>query len=81
MRHIDVRQQWVKSLRDSTQIVGVKIQTDLNLADIGTKLLGTNTFTSLRDRLLKLVTLPTLMIKVIKILARTQAKSFRDVFP
>ena len=81
MRHIDVRQEWVKSLRDSDQIVGVKIGTDFNLADIGTKLLLTGTFTSFRDQLLKSVVLPSLMIKVITILARVSAKHFRDVFP
>ena len=53
LKHIDVRQQWVKQLRDTNLVVGVKVPTKDNLADIGTKILGPQIFIPLRDQMLK----------------------------
>ena len=58
MKHIDVRQHWVKQLRDTDLVVGVKVPTEDNLADLGTKVLGPQKFIPLRNQLTKPIHLP-----------------------
>ena len=52
LKHIDVRQQWVKTLRDKSIIIPKHVNTNDNLADIFTKVLCKATFTRLRDQLM-----------------------------
>ena len=58
LKHIDVRQQWVKTLRDQELVQGVKISSEANISDIGTKILPAPTFLQLRNKILHQVTLP-----------------------
>ena len=53
LKHIDCRQEWVKTLRDKNIVNPVHIDTDLNRADIFTKILPSKTFTGHRDALMK----------------------------
>lgn len=52
LKHIDVRQEWVKSLRDANIFKPTHVPTKLNLADLFTKILSSIVFCGLRDRLL-----------------------------
>ena len=52
LKHIDCRQEWVKTLRDKNVCNVVHIPTKDNLADIFTKILPVDTFRRLRDRLM-----------------------------
>ena len=52
LKHIDVRQEWVKSLRDANIFKHTHVPTKLNLADLFTKILSSIVFCGLRDRLL-----------------------------
>ena len=52
LKHIDARQEWVKTLRDASLFEPVHVPTSLNLADLFTKILGTVTFKLLRERIL-----------------------------
>jgi hypothetical protein len=52
LKHIDVRQGWVKVLRDSSICKPVHVPTKLNLADLFTKILNAPRFRELRDRVL-----------------------------
>ena len=52
LKHIDCRQEWVKTLRDKNIIVPAYVSTNENVADIFTKILSTQTFTYLRDKIM-----------------------------
>ena len=52
LKHIDVRQEWVKMLRDKNVLKAQHIDTALNLADIFTKILAASRFTELRDMMM-----------------------------
>ena len=54
LKHIDVRQHWVRTLRDKSIITPQHVNTNDNLADIFTKTLCGPTFTKLRDQLMVL---------------------------
>ena len=49
LKHIDVRQQWVRVLRDKSIVIPQHVPTKDNLADLFTKILGTEEFIRLRD--------------------------------
>jgi hypothetical protein len=49
LKHIDCRQEWVKTLRDKKICLPVKVASKDNLADLFTKILPTHDFTRLRD--------------------------------
>ena len=55
LKHIDARQDWVKVLRNKNISVPVHVPTELNLADMFTKILAAPTFTLLRNRILHMV--------------------------
>mgnify|MGYP001278094828 FL=1 len=50
LKHIDCRQEWVKTLRDKDIVTPVHVHTDLNTADFFTKILSQPKFTDIRDR-------------------------------
>ena len=52
MKHIDVRQEWVQTLRDHDIFSLVHVPTIHNIADIGTKILLYPTFLKLRDMIM-----------------------------
>ena len=52
---ISVRQDWVTTLRDNNIVIGKKVATNLNLADIGTKILGPIIFEGLRNQILSTI--------------------------
>ncbi len=52
LKHIDVRQGWVRVLRDKGILIPKHVPTKDNLADIFTKLLPRGEFTRLRDQIL-----------------------------
>ena len=52
LKHIDCRQEWVKTLRDKSIMVPAHIDTNENLADLFTKILDKHTFTRLRDTIM-----------------------------
>ena len=52
LKHIDVSQEWVHRLRDSNICTPSYVPTDLNLADLFTKILPAQRFIVLRDRIL-----------------------------
>ena len=52
MRHIDLRQAWVRVLRESGLITCVHVDTKNQLADIFTKLLDQKSFIEIRDKLM-----------------------------
>ena len=52
LKHIDCRQEWVKTLRNKNVCNTVHIPTKENLADIFTKILPSGDFIRLRDQLL-----------------------------
>lgn len=52
LKHIDVRQEWVKILRDKDICHPVSVPTVDNLADLFTKILPVNVFEKLRDRMM-----------------------------
>ena len=58
MKHIDCRQEWVKTLRDKNVIKCVHLDTKYNLADLFTKILPGQRFIELRDQCLKPLILP-----------------------
>ena len=58
MKHIDLRQSWVATVRDSSQVIGIKVPTNLNDADLGTKLMAPHHFEPIRDRLYKPISIP-----------------------
>ena len=52
MKHIDVRQEWVQTLRDRDVFKLIHVPTMYNVADIGTKILLYPTFVRLRDMIM-----------------------------
>ena len=52
LKHIDCRQEWVKTLRDKNIIVPAYVSTNENVANTFTKILSTQTFTYLRDKIM-----------------------------
>ena len=52
LKHIDVRQEWVQTLRNHSIINPVYVPSEENLADIFTKILDAATFIRLRDRMM-----------------------------
>ena len=52
LKHIDLRQWWVKKLRDSNIMTPRHIDTKLNLADMFTKGLTGSSFKNMRDQVL-----------------------------
>ena len=56
LKHIDVRQQWVRVLRDKSILIPKHVPTKVNMADLFTKILGTDDFIRLRD--LMMIPLP-----------------------
>lgn len=52
LKHIDVRQEWVQTLRNHSIINPVYVPSEENLADLFTKILDAETFTRLRDRMM-----------------------------
>ena len=49
LKHIDCRQEWVQTLRDKSIMVPAYVPSEENVADILTKILGPQVFTTLRD--------------------------------
>ena len=49
LKHIDCRQEWVQTLRDKSIMVPAYVPSEENVADILTKMLGPQVFTTLRD--------------------------------
>ena len=49
LKHIDARQEWVHVLRNKEILIPKHVNTDLNVADIMTKILPPSTFTNLRS--------------------------------
>ena len=52
LKHIDVRQHWVRMLRDKNILIPQHVNTKDNLADLFTKVLDKHTFTTLSRQLL-----------------------------
>jgi hypothetical protein len=52
LKHIDVRQQWVKVLRNKSVIIPKHVPSLDNLADLFTKILGVDDFIRLRDQMM-----------------------------
>ena len=52
LKHIDCRQEWVRILRDYRLFRLIHCPTDDNVADLGTKILGTGTFIRLRNMIM-----------------------------
>ena len=56
LKHIDVRQNWVRELRNRSVVVPTHVPSAANLADLFTKILDVQTFELLRNMML--VSLP-----------------------
>lgn len=52
LKHIDCRQEWVKTLRDRSIMIPQHVDTKNNLADLFTKILTAPDFERLRDRIM-----------------------------
>ena len=52
LKHIDCRQEWVLMLRDKKIMVPCYVNTNDNLADMFTKILGVKIFRYLRDKIM-----------------------------
>jgi hypothetical protein len=52
LKHIDCRQEWVKTLRDRKICIPLHVSSSDNLADIFTKILQPDVFERLRDRIM-----------------------------
>ena len=53
LKHIDCRQEWVRTLRNKDIVRATHVDTADNLADIFTKILEKQIFKRLRDRIFK----------------------------
>ena len=53
LKHIDVRQKWVQTLRDKKILRPVHVDTKINAADLFTKILPKPEFLRLRDMVMK----------------------------
>ena len=52
LKHIDCRQEWVKTLRNKSVMYAVHVNTNDNLADLFTKILSAPKFVELRDQMM-----------------------------
>ena len=52
LKHIDARQEWVRTLRDKNVLTPTHVDTKLNVADLFTKILDKLTFEKLRDMIM-----------------------------
>jgi len=52
LKHLEVRQAWILQLRDTSQIIGIKVDTLLNKADLPTKMHPPHKFKTLIEGLL-----------------------------
>ena len=52
LKHIDTRQEWVKVLRDKNILKVVHVPTQINIADIGTKILEPGEFLRIRGMIM-----------------------------
>ena len=52
LKHIDVRQEWIQSLRNSSILTPKYVKSEDNLADIFTKIMPVEVFVKLRDRMM-----------------------------
>ncbi len=52
LKHIDARQEWVKTLRNRAILTPVHVDTKMNVADLFTKILSTGDFKRLRDMIM-----------------------------
>ena len=52
LKHIDCRQEWVKTLRDKAIMKPTHVDSKDNIADLFTKILDRDTFTRLRDQIM-----------------------------
>jgi len=52
LKHIDVRQEWVRTLRDKNIMLPVHVPTEDNLADILTKIMPVLIFERIRNRMM-----------------------------
>ena len=59
LKHIDCRQEWVKTLRDRNIMLPAHVLSEENLADHFTKILPSALFEHLRDQLMKFFSIPT----------------------
>jgi len=59
LKHIDCRQEWVKTLRDRNIMLPAYVPSEENLADLFTKILPPALFERLRDQLMKFFSIPT----------------------
>jgi len=53
LRHIDCRMEWVKAIRNQDIMTAVHVSSELNLADLFTKILATDRFQYLRNRMMR----------------------------
>ena len=53
LRHIDCRMEWVKAIRNQDIMTAVHVSSELNLADLFTKILVTDRFQYLRNRMMR----------------------------
>ena len=53
LKHIDVRQEWVRTLRNKKILRPVHVDTKINVADLFTKILPKHDFNRLRDMVMK----------------------------
>ena len=52
LKHIDVRQEWVQTLRNKSIVTTKYVRSEDNLADLFTKILTTDIFEKLRNRMM-----------------------------
>ena len=58
LKHIDCRQEWVKLLRNKNVMKAKHVDTNLNLADLFTKILPARQFQCLRDQMMAMCVRP-----------------------
>ena len=58
LKHIDCRQEWVKLLRNKNVMKAKHVDTNLNLADLFTKILPARQFQYLRDQMMAMCVRP-----------------------
>ena len=52
LKHIDARQEWVRTLRNKDLLLPIHVASEFNLADLFTKILSTTIFKKLRDQIM-----------------------------
>ena len=53
LKHIDCRQEWVRTLRDKSILHPIYVESKENVADLFTKILPSFDFTRLRDKIMR----------------------------